>query len=104
MELRGGDFAKDIADSPGGKEPQCGVPPVATHLTLSSQMDAPKRRFSPGLRRRGRLRGGAQSAPPLRAPDSAVPTTPPSNVTAAPGLSPARERAGAYQAPYPRHY
>jgi len=28
MELLGGDFAKDIADSSGGKEPQCGVPPV----------------------------------------------------------------------------
>eukprot|EP00962_Isochrysis_galbana_P042553 scaffold15971_cov112-Isochrysis_galbana.AAC.1 len=43
------------------------------------------------------------SAPPLRAPDSAVPTTPPSNVTAAPGLGPARKRAGACQAPDPRH-
>eukprot|EP00962_Isochrysis_galbana_P026978 scaffold8434_cov112-Isochrysis_galbana.AAC.2 len=40
---------------------------------------------------------------PLRAPDSAVPTTPPSNVTAAPDLGPARERAGACQAPDPRH-
>eukprot|EP00962_Isochrysis_galbana_P013714 scaffold3906_cov120-Isochrysis_galbana.AAC.2 len=37
------------------------------------------------------------------APDSAVPTTPPSNVTAARGLGPARESAGACQAPDPRH-
>eukprot|EP00962_Isochrysis_galbana_P004447 scaffold1223_cov136-Isochrysis_galbana.AAC.3 len=44
-----------------------------------------------------------KTQPPLRAPDSAVPTTPPSNVTAAPGLGPARERAGACQAPDPRH-
>eukprot|EP00962_Isochrysis_galbana_P020879 scaffold6129_cov147-Isochrysis_galbana.AAC.2 len=29
MELLSGDFAKDIADSSGGKEPQCGVPSVA---------------------------------------------------------------------------
>eukprot|EP00962_Isochrysis_galbana_P042438 scaffold15878_cov137-Isochrysis_galbana.AAC.1 len=29
VELLGGDFAKDIADSSGGKDPQCGVPPVA---------------------------------------------------------------------------
>eukprot|EP00962_Isochrysis_galbana_P031342 scaffold10220_cov144-Isochrysis_galbana.AAC.7 len=43
-----------------------------------------------------------KSEPPLRAPDSAVPTTPPSNVTAAPGLGLARERAGACQAPDPR--
>eukprot|EP00962_Isochrysis_galbana_P043017 scaffold16237_cov112-Isochrysis_galbana.AAC.1 len=29
VELLGGDIAKDIADSSGGKQPQCGVPPVA---------------------------------------------------------------------------
>eukprot|EP00962_Isochrysis_galbana_P013492 scaffold3822_cov142-Isochrysis_galbana.AAC.4 len=37
------------------------------------------------------------------APDSAVPTTPPSRLTAAPGLGPARESADACQAPDPRH-
>eukprot|EP00962_Isochrysis_galbana_P029823 scaffold9601_cov123-Isochrysis_galbana.AAC.4 len=53
---------------------------------------------------RVRRRGSAQSTPPpLRAPDSAVLTTPLSNVTAAPGLGPARENADACQAPDPRH-
>eukprot|EP00962_Isochrysis_galbana_P027267 scaffold8556_cov215-Isochrysis_galbana.AAC.1 len=58
MELLGGDFAKDKGYRRllrWKKEPQCGVPPVAPHLTLSSQVNAPERRFSPGLRRHGRL-------------------------------------------------
>eukprot|EP00962_Isochrysis_galbana_P040063 scaffold14476_cov120-Isochrysis_galbana.AAC.13 len=74
---------------------------------ITSDRNTPRRRFSLRLvGRRGRLRRGggeAQSAPPLRAPDSAGPTAPPSNVTAAPGMDPDRENADVCQVPGLRH-
>eukprot|EP00962_Isochrysis_galbana_P052426 scaffold23811_cov120-Isochrysis_galbana.AAC.1 len=39
----------------------------------------------------------------VRAPDSAGPTAPQSNVTAAPGIDPGRENASVCQAPGQRH-
>eukprot|EP00962_Isochrysis_galbana_P057481 scaffold29855_cov113-Isochrysis_galbana.AAC.1 len=77
----------------------CGLSPKASAKASTNRIvfTAPKRR-SPLAADFDRIAcamiaSGAHSAPPLRAPDSAVPTTPPSNVTAAPGLGPARERA-----------
>eukprot|EP00962_Isochrysis_galbana_P017635 scaffold5064_cov115-Isochrysis_galbana.AAC.9 len=46
--------------------------------------------------------GVVRSAPLLRAPDSAGPTTPQSSVTAAPGLDPGRENESVCQTPGPR--